>query len=159
MLEKYMGLVGNLNALSSRAEADYLLLLCFAAKVHYILHQLQFLVFWARLFASFFRSLFCYIYLGRVVLKEGVKNAPYLYFLLVFFSPFTLFFLCIPIYLLCHCTTPQEKSMVRVLTSVHGLLLIHVRINTILVFYLFLLRNSLSLSLYIKKGCGSNIEG
>lgn len=92
MLEKYMGLVGNLNALSSRAEADYLLLLCFAAKVHYILHQLQFLVFWARLFASFFRSLFCYIYLGRVVLKEGVKNAPYLYFLLVFLSPFTLFF-------------------------------------------------------------------
>ena len=126
MLAKYMGLVGNLNALSSRAEADYLLLLCFAAKVHYILHQLQFLVFWARLFASFFRLLFCYIYLGRVVLKEGVKNAPYLYFLLVFLLPFTLFFLCIPISLLCHCTTPQEKSMVRVLTSVHGLLLIHV---------------------------------
>ena len=46
--------------------------------------------------------------------------------------------------------------MVRVLTSVHGLLLIHVWINIILVFYLFLLQNSLSLSLSLsnKKGSG-----
>lgn len=92
MLAKYMGLVGNLNALSSRAEADYLLLLCFAAKVHYILHQLQFLVFWARLFASFFRLLFCYIYLGRVVLKKRESRTHHTCISCWFFSYLLPFF-------------------------------------------------------------------
>lgn len=92
MLEKYMGLVGNLNALSSRAEADYLLLLCFAAKVHYILHQLQFLVFWARLFASFFR-LFVLLYLPwKSSLKRGSQERTILVFPVAFSLTFYPFF-------------------------------------------------------------------
>ncbi len=72
---KVYGLVGTLNALSSTTEADYLLLLFFAAKVHYILHQLQFFVF---VFGQGF-FLFCFvccfaICLGRVGLKRGSQE-------------------------------------------------------------------------------------